>query len=141
MNTCGSNIPYIFLTANHALFNDFKVERNDWTFRFKFWSACDENIASQDIHYSGAELIAHNAATDFALVKLKVTPDANSGLSYAGWTRQTTGILNTTILHHPQGDLMKISKDYEGPVADHFQSNPICTMLEVGFKLRRYTRG
>ena len=119
MNTCGLNIPYI-LTARHVLNNQDKVYR--WVFQFQFYSAtCDVNSGwREDLQFTGGTLKAHSDATDFALVQLNQTPSPGSGLAYAGWTRQTSEILNTTILHHPVGDLMKISVDNEAPVLDTY---------------------
>jgi hypothetical protein len=67
------------------------------------------------VQFNGCVLRANNAATDFALVEMNNRPVANSGIHYAGWSRQTTGITSTTVLHHPQGDLMKISGDNAAP--------------------------
>lgn len=112
MNTCGTNIPY-FLTADHCL--DGNVQ--NWVFQFQTWSnTCTGNNGwREDVQFNGCQLRANSAASDFALLQLNQTPAANSGINYAGWSRETTGITQTTILHHPAGDLMKISRDNDAP--------------------------
>ncbi len=118
MNTCGTNIPY-FLTANHCLQAGNEV---NWVFQFQFWSAtCSPNSGwNEDIQFNGCTLRANNANTDFALLELNQRPAANSGINYAGWNRNTTGITQTTILHYPAGDLMKITRDNNAPVSATF---------------------
>ena len=106
MNTCGSNIPYL-LTANHCLNSNIQ----NWVFQFQTWSnTCNPNgTFREDVQFNGCQLRANNAATDFALVELNQTPPANSGINYSGWDRNNTPATSGSSIHHPQGDLMKIS--------------------------------
>ncbi len=106
MNTCGSNTPYL-LTANHCLNSNVQ----NWVFQFQTWSnTCNPNgTFREDVQFNGCQLRANNAATDFALVELNQTPPANSGISYSGWDRTNTPATSGSSIHHPQGDLMKIS--------------------------------
>lgn len=115
MNTCNTNTPY-FLTANHCL---EAGNVPNWVFQFQTLSTdCETNVGwREDIQFNGCVLRANNGASDFALLQLNTTPAANSGLFYSGWSRQTNGNTSTTILHHPAGDLMKISVDNQPPVA------------------------
>ncbi len=115
MNTCNTNIPY-FLTANHCL--DAGNIPN-WVFQFQTLSTdCATNTGwREDVQFNGCTLRANNAASDFALLQLNTTPPANSGIFYSGWSRQTTGNTSTTVLHHPAGDLMKISVDNGAPTS------------------------
>jgi len=47
---------------------------------------------------------------------LNQVPPANSGLHYAGWDRSAAPAQNATGIHHPSGDLMKVSRA-NNPVA------------------------
>jgi len=109
MNTCGTNIPY-YLTANHC-FNP-NPDATGWRFAFQAWSTTCPNpgVNTNGVMYNGATLRARNAPSDFCLVELNQTPPANSGLNYAGWSRSATPAQNATGIHHPSGDLMKISR-------------------------------
>ncbi|MFM6954321.1 MAG: T9SS type A sorting domain-containing protein [Sphingobacteriaceae bacterium] len=127
MNTCGTNIPYI-LTAEHVLKSAHTP--GGWSFSFQFWSVgCDDNTPSGqsgvEQNFSGAQLRASSTSSDFALLELYQKPLVNSGLTYAGWTRQSQGIQECTILHHPQGDVMKVSHDNSSPIIDHYNSDPV----------------
>lgn len=112
-NTCNINIPN-FLTADHC-FTGQDVGR--WRFVFQYLSP-NCSPSSDDLTnllFNGSTLRANDAGTDFALVELNQTPQPNSGLALAGWSRNTTGIQQTTIIHHPSGDVMKISRDNDAP--------------------------
>lgn len=118
MNTCGSNIPYL-LTADHCL----KGNLNNWVFQFRYWNSSCTSSGSwrEDLQFNGCKLRANKGASDFALVELNKVPPANSGLTYSGWNRSSVAASKTVTLHHPKGDLMKISTDFEPPVAVPWQ--------------------
>lgn len=127
MNTCGTNIPYL-LTANHCL----PVGNvSNWVFQFQTWSAvCLGNIGwVEDIQFNGSQLRANHEPTDFALLQLNQTPPSNSGITYAGWDRTNIAAAAGAGLHHPRGDLMKVSLfnepvmpvSYGGGPLDHWR--------------------
>lgn len=107
MNTCAANIPYV-LTANHCFQGDGNVA--GWRVHFQAWSpACSPSQNSDGILFNGSTLRANWAPSDFCLIQLNQTPAANSGIHYAGWTRSTTAATSGVGIHHPAGDVMKIS--------------------------------
>ncbi|HYF68096.1 MAG TPA: trypsin-like peptidase domain-containing protein [Ohtaekwangia sp.] len=113
-NTCNLNIPYL-LTADHCFAEDGNVAQ--WKFTFQAWSAtCTPSQNATGITFNGSALRARSAGTDFCLLQLSQTPPANSNITYAGWSRNTTGITQGTIIHHPAGDVMKISRDDQAPI-------------------------
>lgn len=128
MNTCNTSTPYL-LTANHCL--DAGNVPN-WVFQFQTWSTqCNVNTGwLEDMQFNGCTLRANHGETDFALLQLNNTPPVNSNITYAGWTRSTTPAASATTIHHPMGDLMKISQDnnplvavsYLGGAADHWRA-------------------
>lgn len=107
-NTCNLNIPY-FLTANHCFAGDNNVAQ--WRFVFQYMSS--QCLPNQDdlnnILFNGSTLRANSSASDFCLVELNQTPDATTNINYAGWNRSSTAASNATGIHHPRGDVMKIS--------------------------------
>ena len=116
-NTSKTAVPY-FLTANHCLNQSSEEEKYiDWNIAFNYNSRnCEVNI-DQELHQSisGAELIAHDISTDFALLKLSTRPPVDWDVSYAGWDLDSTAIQNSYSIHHPSGDLKKISYDFDAP--------------------------
>lgn len=127
MNTRQTNTPY-FLTADHC----FDGNPGGWRFNFQAWSTTCPNPGTNTsgVMFNGSALKARNTATDFCLVQLVTTPPNNSGIHYAGWSRSTTPASNATGLHHPNGDVMKISRannpvsvaNYAGSINQHWQS-------------------
>lgn len=111
MNTCNTNIPY-FLTANHCLDAD---NVSNWVFQFQYWSAtCAPNSGwREDIQFNGCTLRANSTPSDFALLQLNQTPQPTSGIFYSGWSRSANPPNGSVGLHHPEGDLMKFSRDFD----------------------------
>ena len=123
-NTCNLNIPFL-LTANHCFAFDPDVA--NWRFTFQAWSATctpTQNAAGINALFNGSTLRANNAGSDFCLVELNQVPTGNLGLTYSGWSRNTTGIQQTTIIHHPAGDVMKISRDNDPPIFGSWPGSP-----------------
>lgn len=108
-NTAQDGHPY-FLTANHCLGGSVA----SWSYRFNFQSTtcATNNVGSFDT-VSGGTLLASGAAADYALLEINngnPIPTAYNPF-YAGW--DATGIFpaNQVGIHHPSGDLKKISFD------------------------------
>ncbi len=119
-NTCNLNIPYL-LTANHCFEDDPLQNVAQWKFTFQAWSAtCTPSQNATGVTFNGSLLRARNAGSDFCLVELNQLPPTNSGITFSGWSRNTVGITSTTIIHHPVGDVMKISRDNQAPIFDNF---------------------
>ena len=111
INNCAQDgIPY-FLTANHCLPGNLNV--STWVFRFNWDSpVCGANQngpTNQTV--SGAALLANSGATDVALLRLNSTPPSNYNVYYSGWDRSGTFPTSQTAIHHPDGDIKKISFD------------------------------
>jgi len=115
MNTCGTDQPY-FLTANHCFTAQGGQNVGLWKFTFQAWSPnCTPSANSAGITFNGSTFRANFANSDMCLVELNTKPAANSGIHYAGWTRSTTPATSGVAIHHPAGDVMKIS-DYITPL-------------------------
>ncbi|SEJ82709.1 hypothetical protein SAMN05216327_12237 [Dyadobacter sp. SG02] len=107
-NSCNNNIPYV-LSANHCLPGAGDV--GQWRFIFQYWSAsCNP---SQDdpnyIQFYGSTLRANASPSDFLLLQLNQLPDPTAGINYLGWDRTLNAATNGASIHHPTGDVMKIS--------------------------------
>jgi len=112
MNTCNTNVPYI-LTANHCILdgNDNLINTNNSTFEFLWFSStCTPTTnTSSTILFNGASIQARWEQTDFALLKLNQTIPQNSNLTFLGWSRSNNPPNSSVGIHHPMGDIMKIS--------------------------------
>jgi len=114
-NTANDGTPYI-LTANHCY-----SDPTSWVFYFNWQSSTCANPGSSPAYnsISGATLKARTTTSDFCLVQMNSTPPANYGVYYAGWNRSTTAATSTTCIHHPSGDIKKISLGGAPTVADN----------------------
>lgn len=110
-NTGGTGEPY-FLTAYHCQLIGQSPDFDLWRFDFDYESAGCQNPTGEPAAKSvlGCERIAFRQETDFLLLRLNPLP-GNYGLYFNGWTRDSTPAPFTTIIHHPQGDIKKISVD------------------------------
>jgi V8-like Glu-specific endopeptidase len=57
----------------------------------------------------------NSTVSDFALLELNQRPSGNTGITYAGWSRSTITLNSAVGIHHPKGDVMKISFENDVP--------------------------
>lgn len=102
-----SGTPY-FLTANHCGGNV-----GNWSVGFNFeFTSCNGGTVSQNFStLSGATQRASNAGSDMSLLEWDNMPPQSYGVFYAGWSNINTPATQTTGIHHPSGDVKKISRD------------------------------
>ncbi len=67
---------------------------------------------------SGSVQRARNSASDFWLVELNSTPPSSYNVYYAGWNRANSAESSSVAIHHPSGDIKKISFDYDSYTSD-----------------------
>ena len=108
-NTAEDGHPY-FLTANHCLGGSVA----SWVYRFNWQSTiCAGNNAGSFDTVGGGTLLNSGAGSDYALLEINngnPIPTAYNPF-YAGWDATGTFPTNQTAIHHPSGDLKKISFD------------------------------
>lgn len=126
-NTENDYSPYL-LTAFHCLDYDDdntlssaeKNNVNSWSFKFGYLrEGCNWGSVIQTKEYSGADFRSGWKPTDFALVELQTQPVSGetnfNDVYFNGWDRTGNTPNNVTGLHHPDGDKMKVSKEYGSP--------------------------
>ena len=122
INNCAANGTPYFLTANHCLPGNLNV--STWVFRFNWESSsCTQNLngpTNQTI--SGATLLANSGGSDVALLRLNSTPPANYNVYYTGWDKSGVFPTNQTAIHHPDGDIKKISFDVNAAAQANYGS-------------------
>lgn len=99
--------PY-FLSANHCLSSSTLAATVNTYWFFERESCGGPDPTSVNQQSGGAQLVETGEGTDYTLMELNDTPPA--GAIYAGWTTASPGVgSETTGIHHPSGDLKKIS--------------------------------
>lgn len=107
-NTAHDGTPY-FLTANHCVCNN--TIANSVVVLFNYESpTCNGADGPLTQTLSGSTLRANWANSDFALLLLSSTPPSSYKPYYLGWdnTGNNPGT-PVTVIHHPKGDVKKIS--------------------------------
>lgn len=99
--------PY-FLTANHCLGG-----QASWIFMWNYQSPTCANIDGPTwMTVQGSTLIAASSSSDFALLQLTEAPPDSYMVYFAGWSAENVAGDSSCGIHHPQGDIKKISFDY-----------------------------
>ena len=126
-NTSQDGTPYI-LTANHCYSSPAT-----WIFWFNWESPTCPNPPSSPPYnsISGAILNARNAASDFCLVQMSSIPPANYAVYYAGWNKQDTAADSGACIHHPSGDIKKISYSNQQFVSASWSGTPADSHWQV----------
>jgi len=124
-NTCEDGRPLI-LSANHCLSGGTTT----WSFRFNWVSppgteSCatvagsTDPGAPYDQTANGATILVNGPEADYLLLEVDNMTVADAmawNLFYAGWNHdENTNITEATCIHHPLGDVMKISREEDSP--------------------------
>lgn len=119
MNASSQQFRSFFLTAFHCLDANAngqletaeRADAQNWLFRFGYQSpGCSPSAEDPDfVTINGADLRASRYESDFLLLELRqqVTPAVNP--TYLGWDRSNALPSSMVGIHHPNGDVKKIS--------------------------------
>lgn len=112
--------PYL-LTANHCIKTESEAQNSVFYFDFES-PECDSSYVEDYGSLAVANLLstAPEEKLDFTLVGLSDTIPIDYQPYYAGWNIDTNSISQTTTIHHPSGDVKKISKDFDPPLHGNF---------------------
>ena len=109
INNATQDLSPYFLTANHCLGGN-----NSWIFMFNYESPqCTNQNGPTNMTVSGSSLLASSSTSDVALLLLNETPPQDYNVHYAGWDVSGSTPSTPVGIHHPSGDIKKISFDYD----------------------------
>lgn len=112
-------------------------ERQDaeqWVVMFNYESPnCADADGPTTQTVSGTTLRASNVDTDFALLKLSATPPASYNVYYAGWSNVNSAPQSSVGIHHPHGDIKKISFEDDPASSTSWVGTPSDSHWEVDF--------
>lgn len=124
-NTLNNGKPYV-LTANHCFSNPAT-----WVFRFNWQSAgCNTPGAEPTFQYlNGAVLRSRASASDFCLVEITGglqggTVPAAFTPYFSGWDNSGNTPTSAVGIHHPSGDIKKISFENDPLISTSFGGSP-----------------
>ncbi|MEI6678861.1 MAG: T9SS type A sorting domain-containing protein [Mariniphaga sp.] len=133
-NTKQDKTPYV-ITAGHCIESVADAQMTVICFNYESPS-CGGGSSSlngySDQTLSGAVLKARSDSLDFSLVQLETAPPAEFRPYFAGWNRSSVIPSSSFTIHHPKGDVKKISKDNDPPTigsySADFKSNSFWTI-------------
>ena len=134
-NTSNNRVPY-FLSAGHCGEGASANDRLQWIFYFNYQSStCTGNWGPSNNSVTGCTLKANDptasdAGSDFELVQFNNTPPANYNVYFNGWNRSNIPADSGVCLHHPAGDIKKVST-YKNPMISSTWWNGLPTHWRV----------
>ncbi len=125
MNNVREDGTPFFLTADHCLGSSTSDGRgssfpsNNWAVGFDWFTntpdcATFANTVGPNVPtriLSGMTLRANRGASDFALFEMNQDPPASWNLYYGGWNNSVAPSNAQLGMHHPSGDIMKLSRN------------------------------
>ena len=115
-NTKRDKTPYL-ITAGHCIQNASDAQKTVFSFNYES-PYCGKNSSTNgfgDQSMTGSILRARSDSLDFALVELEMMPPPEYRPYYVGWDHSKTTPPFTRSVHHPKGDVKKVSIDNDPP--------------------------
>lgn len=136
-NTRNDHTPYL-LTANHCGQDATTTELSQWIVSFNYEADGCDNPTNEPgrTDMTGVAKIAQsiessNTGSDFYLVKLKQSIPNGTDAYFNGWSRENASSASGVTIHHPQGDIKKISTYTSPLVNSNWNTSPLGTHWEV----------
>lgn len=115
-NTAEDGTPY-FLTANHC----GSGVADTWIIMFNYESPSCENIdGPTDQSIQNTTVRATSYVSDLLLLELSEVPPQEYNVYYNGWNRSDDSSSHSVAIHHPRGDIKKISFDNDSYSSDKY---------------------
>jgi len=141
INTTNLNEEPFFLTANHCIEGSGDaVDNPNLDYTFFYWNyetpGCSNISVGSNYITSGATILANNSYSDFALLRLTEDPKDISGYTpyYLGWDRSGQSGAPGVCIHHPKGDVKKISTVDGLPISSDWNGSNYDSHWSVGWK-------
>ncbi len=117
--------PY-FYTAEHCGRSADETDYNNWVFYFNYESAdCETPIEEPSSNtINGGQLLAEvslSEGSDFKLLLLNEDVPPVYNPYFNGWTKQDQGSTSGVTIHHPYGDIKKISTYTEALISTTYE--------------------
>jgi lysyl endopeptidase len=113
----------LLITAQHCISNQNDADKSIFVFGYESpWCNGPDGRVYHSL--SGSVLRSTNADIDFSVVELNTFPPYIYRPYLAGWDVSGTIPTQSSAIHHPLGDVKKISIDLDQPVSATFSSMP-----------------
>lgn len=134
INTTDLSEKPLLLTANHCIevvgkdaITDSVLDNTLFSWSYEIPGCVNTNIEPTYYSTEGAIILSNNSYSDFALLRLIENPDTLSNYTpfYLGWDSSGQGGNPGVCIHHPKGDVKKISTVYGVPVSSFWNSQTL----------------
>ena len=131
VNTTANDYRPLFLTANHCLTGGSDAisapNLSHWSFYWHYESPTCSNALPVIRSTVGATVVANNSVSDFALLQLTENPRNANGVTpyYLGWDRSGNSGTGGVGIHHPNGDIKKVSTYNVTPLSTDYLNNTV----------------
>lgn len=117
--------PYVITSAN-CLYGD----PSSWLFTFRYQSAeCAPSLAGKYSHsVSGAKVLTTSEEAAITLLELSTRPRPEWEVFYAGWDASGATPQSLFSVHHPMGDVQKVSESDEAPSVGIWKGTDVFTI-------------
>jgi lysyl endopeptidase len=140
INNTGPVLKAYILTANHCINTAYQANHSVFIFNYKSpWCNGPDHRISHSI--SGASLRAKNSSVDFSLMELSSFPPLFFEPYLAGWDIGSQAPENTFVIHHPEGDIMKLSIDNNPPVTASYPDASYGYLFSGFWKILKWDSG
>ncbi len=115
--------PYV-LTAAHCFNNEFSANNAVFDFNYESATCESEDVPLQSV--SGASIVSAGFygvfpdSLDFLLLRLSESPPLEYQVYYSGWDARGISSTGNFVLHHPEGDIKKVSIDKDALTTSSF---------------------
>ena len=115
-NTKRDKTPYL-ITAGHCMLTASDAQQTVFSFNYEspFCGTGSSVNGYADQTLTGSILRSRSDSLDFALVELETMPPPEYRPYFAGWDHSKTIPVSTRAIHHPKGDVKKVSIDFDSP--------------------------
>ena len=120
----------LMLTAQHCIADQNDADKTIFVFGYESpWCNGPDGRVYHSL--SGSVLRSTNTEIDFSVVELNTFPPLVYKPYLAGWDISGTVPSHTSAIHHPMGDVKKLSIDLDPPVNGTFNSMPASTSWKI----------
>jgi lysyl endopeptidase len=130
MNNTNQQNRALFITANHCIVDQNDADKTIFVFGYESpWCKGPDGSVAHSL--TGSTLRSTNATVDFSIVELSTFPPYVYRPYLAGWDVSGSVPANTVAIHHPMGDVKKISIDQNSPVTATFTNMPANSSWQI----------
>ncbi|MFB6342352.1 trypsin-like peptidase domain-containing protein [Saccharicrinis sp. FJH62] len=115
-NTAEDGTPYVLTAAHCYTDHSFNAYGTIFIFNYQVPNCYNTIEGSREQTVAGGYMRAYSEQeefknSDYALVEMSVIPPAAYRAYYSGWDASVTSVTDVVAIHHPNGDVKKISRD------------------------------